>query len=449
MPALDKIPSNVDPFDLLYCYAGYRSTLRHETVHVIHSKLAGNDNLSGQSEKSATWFSEGLAVYLSDSGNLSSPGGILSDTGSLDAYFAAGRPNPLTVQTRENMPGLDNSDVYPAFALAVKYLFDSPARGGAGNSLSILTGPTGMFQQIKDGATFATAFENTFKKDGNSLSLNMYKDNFQTWMAAYLTPLQTPATITGASGIKMAGIFRYWCDMIIGLGANVTSGNFSLNVSELTDGTYALCAMTADDTAFGPITVNVSGGKLMPVNYNVSGWPALVDKATIPFYFPASGGTGTISVMSSDVCDAWNVASNDPSWLAITAGSGSGNGTATFNVSANSGITGRTGTMTLSVDNIIFSVIQDEPCGSHTYRSGGTTHSYSAIQDAYNAMADGDTLQIPANDFTGGLQLYLNKTVKLQGGYNCDFTSNNGFSTISDKMTVKGGKVTIEKLIIK
>jgi hypothetical protein len=448
--------------DLLYCYAGYRNTLRHETVHVIHSILAGNDNLSGADGKSETWFSEGLAVYLSDSSNLSSPGGIILDTGSLAAYFADGRPNPVTVKTRDDMKRttnsttLSNSDVYPAFALAVKYLFDSTARGGAGNSLSSLTGLTGMFQQIKEGTTFATAFASTFSKGGVPLTIGTYADNFQTWMTAYLSPLQTPATITSPSGIQMVGIFNYWCDMIIGIGTPVTAGTFALNVSELTDGTYAMCAMTDLETGagFGPIAVNVSGGKLAPTSYNVSTWPVL-SNATIPIHFSGANGTGSINVLSSDVC-TWEALSNNTPWLTITAGSsGSGNGTVSYSVEQNS-VTPRTGTMHIditkidgSIESKTFTVIQAEPCENDIYRIGSTYYSYSTIQDAYNNLPPDNTLQIQALVFTGDLFLGQDKTVTLKGGYGCDFASNTGYTTISQQMTVKYGKVIIERLKIK
>jgi hypothetical protein len=56
---------------------------------------------------------------------------------------------------------------------------------------------------------------------------------------------------------------------------------------------------------------------------------------------PAAGGSGSVDVMADATCD-WNVRADDP-WIAITSGPrGSGNGTVTFNVAANTGAT-RTG----------------------------------------------------------------------------------------------------------
>jgi len=36
----------------------------------------------------------------------------------------------------------------------------------------------------------------------------------------------------------------------------------------------------------------------------------------------------------------------------------------------------------------------------------------------------------------------------LRGGYGCGFASNPGFTTISGKMTVSSGEVTVENIII-
>jgi hypothetical protein len=86
-------------------------------------------------------------------------------------------------------------------------------------------------------------------------------------------------------------------------------------------------------------------------------------------------------------------------------------------------------------------------CSNYPYKIGGTTYSYPDIQAAYEALGS-DTLQLQALEFSGGLLLDQNKTVTLQGGYGCDFTSNPGDTIVSDKLTVKDGKVTIDNLIV-
>jgi hypothetical protein len=40
-------------------------------------------------------------------------------------------------------------------------------------------------------------------------------------------------------------------------------------------------------------------------------------------------------------------------------------------------------------------------------------------------------------------------TVTLEGGYDCTYSSNPGFTTVNGTLTIKDGKVTVENLIIK
>jgi PKD repeat protein len=69
----------------------------------------------------------------------------------------------------------------------------------------------------------------------------------------------------------------------------------------------------------------------------------------------------------------------------------------------------------------------------------GKTPGYSTLQDAYNAASNGDVIQSLGIEFTGTqinpdgsntLKINLNKTVTLNGGYNCGFTTNSGNMTL-------------------
>jgi parallel beta-helix repeat protein len=88
-------------------------------------------------------------------------------------------------------------------------------------------------------------------------------------------------------------------------------------------------------------------------------------------------------------------------------------------------------------------------CSNGPFKIGSIVYSvYPTIQAVYEAMGDA-TLQIQALILSGGLVLDQNKNITLQGGYGCDFTTNPGDTIIGDKLTIKDGKVNIEKLIIK
>jgi streptogramin lyase len=88
-------------------------------------------------------------------------------------------------------------------------------------------------------------------------------------------------------------------------------------------------------------------------------------------------------------------------------------------------------------------------CSNGPFKIGSTIYNnYPTVQAMYEAMGDA-TLQIQAQVFGGNLLLDQTKTIKLQGGYDCGFTTNPGVTIIKDKMTIQHGKVTIDKITIK
>ena len=81
-------------------------------------------------------------------------------------------------------------------------------------------------------------------------------------------------------------------------------------------------------------------------------------------------------------------------------------------------------------------------------RSGNPFNSYSTLQNAYNATAEGDTIQAQAVDCDEILTLSRNVSVVLDGGYNSGFTTKPGFTT-TQSLTISGpAKVTIGNIII-
>jgi PKD repeat protein len=110
--------------------------------------------------------------------------------------------------------------------------------------------------------------------------------------------------------------------------------------------------------------------------------------------------------------------------------------------------TGANGAVTTTKNNYL-SVV---PCNNYPYKVGGAIHNYASIKDAYDSPGSVGTIELQAVVFataTGGLVLDQDKTVKLQGGYGCDFVSNPGYSTVSGKLTIKDGRVILENLIIR
>ena len=119
------------------------------------------------------------------------------------------------------------------------------------------------------------------------------------------------------------------------------------------------------------------------------------------------------------------------------------NGTYTVTLTA----TGAGGASTMTKNGYI--TVGPDACTNGPYKIGGTPYSYDTIQHAYDSPGTAGMVQIQALVFTGGLMLNQSKNLTLQGGYDCGFTSNVGETILSDKLTVKDGKVTIDKLTIK
>jgi hypothetical protein len=101
--------------------------------------------------------------------------------------------------------------------------------------------------------------------------------------------------------------------------------------------------------------------------------------------------------------------------------------------------------VTMNVNkNITASFITNQPV---RIQGGGY---YPSLQAAYNAGASSCTIlsqavDLSSNDFT----LNNGKTVVLYGGYNSNYNSSSGYSTLRGVLTVGTGSLTVEELAIK
>jgi hypothetical protein len=76
-------------------------------------------------------------------------------------------------------------------------------------------------------------------------------------------------------------------------------------------------------------------------------------------------------------------------------------------------------------------------------------NTYSTLLAAYNdAASDGYIIQAQATDLTEALALVDNKTVILRGGYDSDFLLNLSMTTLYGSLTIQGGSLTVENLMI-
>ncbi|MGO9951093.1 MAG: SBBP repeat-containing protein [Dissulfurispiraceae bacterium] len=93
--------------------------------------------------------------------------------------------------------------------------------------------------------------------------------------------------------------------------------------------------------------------------------------------------------------------------------------------------------------------LQLSTCSPTAVRIQGTDIVSNALQTVYGEASSGDTIMIQALVLTEDLLMNLPIDVTLQGGYECDFPSAPpGRSTINGSLTIKGGAVTVENLIV-
>jgi hypothetical protein len=73
---------------------------------------------------------------------------------------------------------------------------------------------------------------------------------------------------------------------------------------------------------------------------------------------------------------------------------------------------------------------------------------YTLLQQSYNEALNNQTVQMQATIFNENLNLANTNGVILSGGYSPDYSSNSGWTTITGTVTISGGPVTVDNLII-
>lgn len=151
-----------------YLREGYRADVHHETVHVL-SFLCGLDNLPNLWPD--VWFSEGIAVYISN--NRPPPANLaeLEDWRNIPA-----NDNPIKVHEWEDLPS-GGRRYYHMFGLAVEYLLSEDGHG------KTTTDVLDMYRWMHDTEEgFARAFELHM-----GMSLHYYEDNYWDLITAWLS----------------------------------------------------------------------------------------------------------------------------------------------------------------------------------------------------------------------------------------------------------------------
>jgi hypothetical protein len=95
-------------------------------------------------------------------------------------------------------------------------------------------------------------------------------------------------------------------------------------------------------------------------------------------------------------------------------------------------------------------IVDTADCSYKDARIGGDTPVYyDTPKDAYDHCAEGGTVQLHTSSFDGPLTLDNPAALTLEGGLGCDYSFNQGYSSITGPVTITGGAVTIERIIIR
>jgi hypothetical protein len=83
--------------------------------------------------------------------------------------------------------------------------------------------------------------------------------------------------------------------------------------------------------------------------------------------------------------------------------------------------------------------------GGPSVRTANTTPVYySTLQNAYNTAGEGDLIQCKAVLLTQELSFDLDKTVSIEGGFDCSFSTIEGNTVINGSILNSNGSVTLE-----
>jgi hypothetical protein len=125
---------------------------------------------------------------------------------------------------------------------------------------------------------------------------------------------------------------------------------------------YSVAANTTGAARSGTLTI---AGQTVTINQSTSGCTYSVSTTSVSV--PATASTGSLSVTTGSAC-SWTAVSN-VSWVTITAGaSGTGPGTVSYSVAANTGAA-RSGTLTIAGQTVTITQAagsQSQPPGAPT-----------------------------------------------------------------------------------
>lgn len=139
---------------------------------------------------------------------------------------------------------------------------------------------------------------------------------------------------------------------------------------------------------------------------------------------------------------AWEWTFDDTETAAVQNPSHTFRSAGTFTVSVTASNSGGSNTATKS------GYITVTACSNPTIMISGSGYVPTSIQDAYNNVGDGGTIQVQAFDFTEDLNFSRPLSVTLSGGFNCPYSANPSDAVLHGSLTISAGTVVIGNITI-
>ena len=74
---------------------------------------------------------------------------------------------------------------------------------------------------------------------------------------------------------------------------------------------------------------------------------------------------------------------------------------------------------------------------------------FTSLQEAYAGTESNDVIQTKAVTFEEDLTVNGSRAVTIRGGYGAAYTTNGGYGTLQGKLTIQGGQIVVDRLVIK
>jgi hypothetical protein len=102
--------------------------------------------------------------------------------------------------------------------------------------------------------------------------------------------------------------------------------------------------------------------------------------------------------------------------------------------------------MTIDADKILSANF--DSCRYPVRIEGATPAYYDSLQQAYEESENGGTIQSRSVNLTGDMIIDKGAFITLEGGYNCDYSENNGLTVLNGNMTINSGAADIKYFVL-